>query len=74
MNRDDILRIAEQHSDLTAGWIFSAVGIERFWRAAYDAGAAAERKECAGIARDHNAFAVESRILARSDQLFSDWD
>lgn len=47
MNRDEILTIAEAHSDMTAGWIFNAVGIERFWRAAYEAGAAAEREKVA---------------------------
>ena len=43
-DRDEILTIAETHSDMTAGWIFNAVGIERFWRVAYEAGAAAERE------------------------------
>lgn len=34
----------------------------------------AEREACAALAREHNAFALESLILARADQLFSDWE
>ena len=56
MTRDEILTIAETHSDMTAGWIFNAVGIERFWRAAYEAGAAAEREALAKKWEDQNGF------------------
>ena len=38
MTRDEILSRAEKHGALTAGWIFSAQGLEKFWREAFEAG------------------------------------
>lgn len=49
MKRDEILNRAEKHSALTAGWIFNASGLERFWKEAYEAGRKAERKDCADL-------------------------
>jgi hypothetical protein len=42
MKRDEILNRAEKHSALTAGWIFNASGLEKFWKEA-------ERKDCADL-------------------------
>ena len=49
MTRDEILKIAENYGALTAGWIFSAVGLEKFWQQAYEAGVKAEREACAKL-------------------------
>jgi hypothetical protein len=49
MKRDEILNRAEKHSTLTAGWIFNASGLEKFWKEAYEAGRKAERKDCADL-------------------------
>jgi hypothetical protein len=49
MRRDDILGRAEKHGVLTAGWIFGAAGLEKFWKEAYAAGRKAERKACADL-------------------------
>ena len=49
MKRDDILDRAEKYGVMTAGWIFSAPGLEKFWRDGYEAGRKAERKVCADL-------------------------
>lgn len=49
MTNDEIMRIADQHCTMTAGWIFSHPDIAAFWRKAYAAGVAAERDSCARI-------------------------
>jgi hypothetical protein len=49
MRQDDILGRAEKHGVLTAGWIFGAAGLEKYWKEAYEAGRKAERKECASL-------------------------
>lgn len=46
MNRGEILKQAEKHCHLTAGWIFSVPGLEDFWAAAFAAGAKAELEAC----------------------------
>ena len=50
MNRDDIIRMVEK-AGLPTAWIsekgvFKWADLERFFRAAYEAGAAAEREAC----------------------------
>lgn len=47
MKRDDILDRAEKYGVMTAGWIFSAPGLEKFWRDGYEAGRRAEKRELA---------------------------
>lgn len=47
MTRDDILRLADKHATLTAGWMFSVPDMEDFYIHAYEAGVAAEREACA---------------------------
>jgi hypothetical protein len=49
LTRDEILNRAERHSKMTAGWIFSAQGLEKFWREAYEAGRKSERENCAAL-------------------------
>ncbi len=34
---------------MTAGWLFSANGLEKLWKEAYEAGRKAERKDCADL-------------------------
>ena len=34
---------------MTAGWIFSAPGLERYWKEAYEAGRKAEKNDCADL-------------------------
>jgi hypothetical protein len=49
MKRDEILNRAEKYSSMTAGWIFSASGLERYWKEAYEAGRKAEKNDCADL-------------------------
>jgi hypothetical protein len=49
MKRDEILNRAEKHGALTAGWIFGAAGLEKYWKEAYEAGRKAERKDCVDL-------------------------
>jgi hypothetical protein len=49
MKRDQILDRADRHGALTAGWIFNAAGLEKYWKEAYEAGRKAERKDCADL-------------------------
>jgi hypothetical protein len=49
LTRDEILNRAERHSKMTAGWIFNAQGLEKFWREAYEAGRKSERENCAAL-------------------------
>jgi hypothetical protein len=49
MTRDEILSRAEKHGTMIAGWIFSAQGLEKFWREAYEAGRKSERENCAAL-------------------------
>jgi len=49
MTRDEILSRAEKHGPMIAGWIFSASGLEKFWREAFEAGRKAERENCAAL-------------------------
>ena len=49
MTRDDILRLADKHATLTAGWMFSVPDMEDFYKHAYEAGVAAEREACAKV-------------------------
>lgn len=49
MTRDEILSRAEKHGAMTAGWIFSAQGLEKFWREAFEAGRKSERENCAAL-------------------------
>ena len=52
MTRDDILRLADKHATLTAGWMFSVPDMEDFYKHAYEAGVAAEREACARVCED----------------------
>lgn len=59
MTRDDILRLADKHATLTAGWMFSVPDMEDFYKHAYEAGVAAEREACAKLCdelRDEDGF------------------
>ena len=47
VNRDHVMREAEKHCALSAGWMFNQPGIIAFWEAAFAAGAEAERLVCA---------------------------
>jgi hypothetical protein len=49
MTRDEILNRAEKYGSMTAGWIFNAEGLQKYWREAYEAGRSAERKKCAAL-------------------------
>ena len=49
MTRDEILSRAEKHGPMIAGWIFSAQGLEKFWREAFEAGRKSERENCAAL-------------------------
>jgi len=49
MTRDEILSRAEKHGPMIAGWIFSASGLEKFWREAFEAGRKSERENCAAL-------------------------
>ena len=49
MTRDEILSRAEKHGAMIAGWIFSAQGLEKFWREAFEAGRKSERENCAAL-------------------------
>jgi hypothetical protein len=45
MNRDDIIRMAREAGGSSGGiWGFTVIELERFFKLAYEAGAAAERK------------------------------
>lgn len=52
MNREHVMREAERHCKLTAGWMFDQPGIIALWEAAFAAGAAAERSACAKLCDD----------------------
>jgi hypothetical protein len=49
MTRDEILSRAEKHGPMIAGWIFSAPGLEKFWREAFEMGRKSERENCAAL-------------------------
>ena len=68
MTRDEILSRAENHGALTAGWIFSAQGLEKFWQEAYEAGAAEERKVLA------QELLKLTRVGAASQYVQGRWD
>ena len=59
MTRDDIIRMARESADQspredwnTNAWVFGEEALERFFHAAYDAGAAAERSACAQVCEE----------------------
>lgn len=61
MTRDDIIRMAREAGIPTSevvikgnGTHLRSVDIERFFHAAYAAGAAAEREECAKVCEDYD--------------------
>jgi hypothetical protein len=50
MTRDDIIRMARE-----AGWsTFDLIDVERFFKLAYEAGAAAEREGCARVCAEYD--------------------
>ena len=56
MTKEDIIRMARESADQspredwnTNAWVFGEEALERFFHAAYDAGAAAEREACAKL-------------------------
>jgi hypothetical protein len=52
MNQEDIIKLAQKWGDWNGQTVeFNDVGLERFFRLAYEVGAAAERQRCAQIAR-----------------------
>jgi hypothetical protein len=72
MNREDIIRMAEEAGIHTyPKWMHGIpiVTLERFFQAAYDAGAAAEREACAKVAelvgQDKNHHGIAAAIRAR---------
>jgi hypothetical protein len=51
MNQEDIIKLAQKWGDWNGQTVeFNDVGLERFFRLAYDCGAAAEREACAKVA------------------------
>jgi len=56
MTRDDILRLADKHATLTAGWMFSVPDMEDFYKHAYEAGVAAEREACARVCDEERRY------------------
>jgi hypothetical protein len=72
MTRDDILRMAREAQWLgnIEGWTFNSYDeLERFFRLAYEAGAAAEREACAKVCEarymgDNNREDAEARRCA----------
>jgi hypothetical protein len=47
MTRDDIIRMAREAGGSSGGiWGFTVIELERFFKLAYEAGAAAEREAC----------------------------
>lgn len=70
MNRDEILNRAEKHSAMTAGWIFNAPGLQKFWREAYETGRKAERTSCAELTEQlgqdgYGSLAIAAAIRKR---------
>ena len=64
MNRDDIIRMArEAHGPITGQWWdMDVAALERFYRAAYAAGAAAEREACAKVCEASKLIASPSVV------------
>jgi len=52
MNREEIIRMAQEAGGGTTWWPLHTDTLERFFRAAYAAGAAAEREACAKVCED----------------------
>jgi hypothetical protein len=46
------MAIADKHSNLVAGWMFSAPQVESLWKEAFALGAATEREACAKLCED----------------------
>jgi hypothetical protein len=73
MNRNDIIRMVEK-AGLPTAWIsekgvFKWADLERFFRAAYEAGAAAEREACAQVCESlWNAAECADAIRARGEK------
>ena len=70
MNRDDILNRADRYGAMTAGWLFSANGLEKLWKEAYEAGRKAERKDCADLTEQmgldgYGALAIAAAMRKR---------
>jgi len=42
MTRDQILNLAEKHRSKLTGWYFTAAGLEKLWRGAYERGRRSE--------------------------------
>jgi len=53
VTRDEIMAIADKHSNLVAGWMFSAPQVESLWKEAFELGAAAEREACAQLVENY---------------------
>ena len=75
MNREHVMREAERHCKLTAGWMFDQPGIIAFWEAAFAAGAAAEREACAKVCEDEedrlgetSGYGCAAAIRARGEK------
>ena len=71
VTREDIIRMARESADQspredwnTNAWVFGEEALERFFHAAYDAGAAAEREACAQMAGNYAAANAESDNMA----------
>ena len=70
MTRDDIIRMARESADQspredwnTNAWVFGEEALERFFHAAYDAGAAAEREACAQVCEEYGR-SITTKYLA----------
>ena len=73
MNREHVMREAERHCKLTAGWMFDQPGIIAFWEAAFAAGAAAEREACAKVCEQagvegYGTLAAAAMIRGRGER------
>ena len=71
MNRDEIIRMAQEaHGPITGQWWdMDAAALERFYRAAFAAGAAAEREACAKVCdeiaqRDETGYGIAEDCAA----------
>jgi MoaA/NifB/PqqE/SkfB family radical SAM enzyme len=72
MTRDDIIRMAREAGGSSGGiWGFTVIELERFFKLAYEAGAAAEREACAKLAESthpHDWGFIAVAIRARGEK------
>ncbi len=68
MNKEDIIKMAREAGGLIyeVDWCFEMENLERFFQAAYAAGAATEREACAKVCdgMDHNGVMIAADCAA----------